>query len=272
MKIVNTSGIPDSIFRYLSQDNYDYEVKGDSFSVTEILNPVQIVILKRRHWKDLTVDAIDQLWKLLGSGVHAILEKEKGIEKIERLKVEILGRTVSGRWDRIFNNEITDYKVTSAWSVVYGSRDNEWMEQLSIYRWLYFKVKGVLLAPRGYIVALLRDWSDKNTEPLKSGKENKYPKAPALQIGFDLMTPEQTENEVTEKIAKILEAEKLSDDHLPECSDEDRWWNEKKKTYLRCSKYCEVSQFCHQLKAEKQRESIPQAELVEPLFLSEVIE
>lgn len=261
MKIVNTSNIPDSIFRYLSQDNYDYDEKGTSFSATELLNPVQIIILKRRYWRDITIDAIDQLWKLLGSGVHALLEKEKGIEKIERLKVEILGRKVSGRWDRIFNNKITDYKVTSAWTIYYGDRFEEWAKQLSIYRYLYFKRKGVLLEAKGYIVALLRDWSEKSLKSSKLGKINeKYPKSPAIELEMDLMSPEQTELWVIEKVGEIIKAEKMDDNKLPECSDDERWYNKTTRTYNRCSKYCEVSAFCKQLAKEREREAIPEAE------------
>ena len=257
MKIVNTSKIPDALFRYLSVDNYDYEEKGDSLSTTELLNPIQIVILKRRYWKDMTIDAIDRLWQMLGNGVHAILEKEKGIEKIERLKWTVEGREISGRWDRIFNNEISDYKVTSAWSVAYGSRDSEWRMQLSIYRWLYWKVKGRMLNSVGYIVALLRDWAERD-----KAKKN-YPQAPAIQKSFDLLTIEDTEAWVTKRVQDIALSEKLSDDKLPECTDEERWYSETKKVYNRCIKYCEVASFCSQLKKEKELESIPDAE---PLF------
>ena len=256
MKIVNKSNIPDSLFRYLKQDNYDYEEKGNSFSATELLNPTQIVILRRRYWSQIEVDAIDNLWKLLGTGVHAILEKEKGIEKIERLKVQVEGREVSGRWDRIFNNEITDYKVTSAFTLMYGSRKEEWTLQLSIYRWLYYKVKGVLLESKGHIVALLRDWSAKN---VKEG--SKYPDAPAKELHFNLLTPEETEAFVTEKVKQIIAAEKLHDHELPKCTDEERWYKSSTRTYGRCAKYCEVAKYCTQFNKEKQLESIEDAEV-----------
>lgn len=256
MKIVNLSKIPDALFRYLSQDSYDYDAKGDSLSATELLNPTQIVILKRRHWNEIVVDGADRLWQMLGNGVHAILEKEDGIEKIERLKVRILGREVSGKWDRIFKNEITDYKVTSVWTVIYKSRNLEWKLQLSIYRWLYFRVKGVLLNSKGFIVALLRDWSKKDMT-----KKN-YPDFGAVQVELDLLTPDETEAYVTAKVKTIIEAEKLSDNALPECTDEERWYNYQKKTYLRCKDYCEVSPFCKQLEREKKRESIPDGEVL----------
>ena len=102
---------------------------------------------------------------------------------------------------------------------------------------------------------------------MKSGKENNYPKAPALELDFDLMTPDETEEFVADKIGKILEAEKLPDEKLPPCSDEERWYNEPKKTYLRCAKYCDVATFCQQLRKEKEREAIPAAEEVEVVEL-----
>lgn len=250
MKIINKSRIPDALFRYLAVDHYDHEEKGDSLSATELLNPIQIIVLNRRYFKDIVVDAIDRLWIMLGNGVHKILEEEEGIEKIERLKVKVCGRDVSGRWDRIFDNRVTDYKITSAWTVVYGSRNEEWRLQLSIYRWLYYKVKGILLDKHGSIVALLRDWSEKNTKPLKSGLENNYPKAPAVEISFSLLSTEDTQKFIEDKVKAVTQAEKLKDDKLPGCTDEERWL-QKSGVYTRCEKYCNVATFCKQWKGGK---------------------
>lgn len=243
-RIVNDSKIPESIFNYLSIDNYDYKAKGDSFSATELLNPVQVILLKRRHADEITVDAADRLWVMLGNGVHAILENEKGIEPIERLTAEVLGVKISGKWDRIKNNKITDYKVTSAFTVMYRSREQEWMEQLSIYRWLYFKRYGVLLDSKGYIVALLRDWAAKELSNAR------YPRAGAVEIELNLMSPEETEDFLEHKIKKIKKAEKVKDKDLPKCTDKERWWNENKKVFNRCARYCEAAAFCVQYNTE----------------------
>lgn len=245
MKIINRSKIPDALFRYLKMDLYDHAEKGDSLSVTEILNPTQVVVLKRRYAKKITIDAIDRLWVMLGNGVHRLLEDEEGMEKIERLKVKVEGREVSGKWDRIFDNEITDYKVTSSWTIAYGSREMEWHKQLSMYRWLYWKVKNVLLKETGYIVALLRDWSEKNV-----GKGN-YPDQPAVQIEFDLMSMDEVERIVTRRVQEITKAEKLKDDKLPECTAEERWEDERTGVSKRCAKYCDVNKFCVQFKKVK---------------------
>ena len=244
MKIINKSKIPDALFRYLKQDLYDYEEKGESLSVTEILNPIQAVVLRRRHEDEIEVDAIDRLWILLGVGVHAILEQEKGIEKIERLKAEILGREISGKFDRIFNNKITDYKVTSAWTLAYRSRDEEWVWQLSIYRWLYWKVKKIKLDLTGSIVCLLRDWAEKNlTNP-------NYPRSAAVEVKFNLHDFKEVEEFLHVRVALIKKYEKLPDNKLLECSSEERWYNPKQDVYNRCDKYCAAAPFCNQLKRE----------------------
>ena len=261
MKIVNRSGVPESLFKYLLNDTYDYSEKGNSISATELLKPLQACILKRRYDSLLEMDAIDRLWSLLGSGVHAILEDEKGIEKIERLKTVVEGREVSGKFDRIFNNKITDYKVTSAWTVVFKSREPEWIWQLSIYRWLYFKAKGVTLDETGSIVAILRDWSEKNSKTKDGRPNDRYPKAPAVELNYRLHSLEDTEKHVTELVKNIIRNETVDDARLPECSDEDRWYNKDKKVYMRCAKYCEVNKFCKQFERENIFESIEVAEV-----------
>lgn len=244
MKITNNSKIPDALFRFLSQDTYDYEGRGDSFSVTELLNPVQMIVLKRRHYKEIEIEAKDRLWVLLGSGVHRLLEDEEGIEKPERLGISVLGRGVSGKFDRIFDGKITDYKVTSAFTLMYGDREIEFILQLSLYRYLYYKVKGILLGKHGSIIALLRDWAERNVGT------HRYPTSNAVELTYKLMSTQETGEWLEHKVSKVIKAEKLKDEKLPECTPEERWFNEKKKTYVRCGKYCEASQFCHQLVRE----------------------
>lgn len=250
MKVINKSKIPEALFKYLAIETYDHAAKGNSYSVTEILNPAQMVVLNRRYKDKIVVDAIDLLWIMLGNGVHAILEKEEGIEKIERLKVMVEGVELSGKWDRIFEDAITDYKVTSAWSIAYGSHQIEWLKQLSIYRWLFFKVKKRLLKNTGFIVALLRDWAERN-----AGKGN-YPDKPALEIPFALIGLVETEEIVKRRLKIIKQAEEVSEDVLAQefaCTDEERWWDVNKKVSRRCVKYCTASKFCKQYAEEEKR-------------------
>lgn len=243
MKIVNKSNIPEAVFNFLKNDLYDGEKNGNSFSATELLKPVQEIILTRRHWGEIEVDASDRLWSLFGQGIHAVLEKEEGAEPIERLYAEIGGKTISGKFDRIKNGILYDFKVTSAFTLMYDSRREEWRDQLSIYRWLYWKKYGKELDKVGRIVAILRDWSAKD---LKEG--SKYPASPIMEVSIPLRSLEDTEKMLESKL-KAIEDAWNANGNMPKCSDEERWWNEKKKVYNKCARYCVAFKFCKQANA-----------------------
>lgn len=242
MKIVNRNNLPESIFNFLKNDLYDGEKAGESYSATELLKPVQEIVLTRRHWPEIEIDAGDRLWSLFGQGVHAVLEKEEDVEPIERIYAEINGKKISGKFDRIKNGIIFDFKVTSAWTVVYSSRFKEWRHQLSIYRWLYWQKYQKELSSKGFIVAILRDWDQRNTE-----SNEKYPKSPIVEIQLTLLSLNETEAMLESKLQVIEEA--MNSQVLPKCSPEERWYNEKKKIYNKCLKYCPAFKFCEQAKA-----------------------
>jgi hypothetical protein len=59
---------------------------------------------------------------------------------------------------------------------------------------------------------------------------------------------------VETKVEAIKKAELLKDEELPECTKEERWWNEKKEEFMKCAKYCNGYKYCHQIKrAEKEK-------------------
>jgi len=247
LKIVNNSNFPKAIYDFLCQDFYDHEEVGDSISATTLLKPIQEIVLIRRHKEKIEIDVKDRVWSLFGSGVHAVLEKLRGetVEPIERMKVEINGHIVSGKYDLVMENKLTDYKVTSAWTIVYGSRVEEWKNQLSIYRWLYHKTYWKTLDDKASIIAIIRDWSDKDTWITN------YPQSPIIEIDIELASLDKTEEAIKRKVDKIKKALEVTDENLPKCSDKDRWFNAKKQTYVKCEKYCIAKNYCHQVKNEK---------------------
>lgn len=240
MKITNKNNLPESIYNFLKMDLYDGEKNGNSYSATELLKPTQEILLTRKHWKDIEVEASGRLWSLFGQGVHAVLEKEEGTEPIERLYAELEGKKISGKFDRIKNNVLYDFKVTSAITLVYNSREQEWTDQLSIYRWLYWKSKGKELSEVGRIIAILRDWSDKET------KDSRYPKGPVVEIELKLKSLGNTEEMLRRKLKELENAQAHAPGYWPFCTDEERWWNPKKQTFMKCAKYCVAFKFCKQ--------------------------
>lgn len=245
MKIIN-NGLPEPIYQWLLTDFYDTEQAKGSISITSLLKPIQEYLLVQRHIEEIEVDATDRIWSLFGSSVHAVLDKLEG-DTEERLFADILGRKISGKYDRVENNTLHDYKVTSVWTLIFKSRLDEWAFQGSGYRYLYFKNKGVKLSDTANYIVICRDWAERDKE-----KKN-YPKLPIVEVKIPLLSLEATEKMLTDKVLKIIEAEKLEDDKLPHCNPEERWYNPKKDEFMKCAKYCNARSFCHQWKFEKEQ-------------------
>ena len=99
--------------------------------------------MMQKHQYEIERDAVDQIWSLFGTSVHAILERSEDTmfsETEQRLYAEVNGWKFSGAIDRQEIDKkdgsvnIVDYKVTSVWSVIFGKV--EWERQLNCYAYL----------------------------------------------------------------------------------------------------------------------------------------
>jgi len=175
------------------------------------------------------------IWPLFGTAVHHILESSKNDEGVtleERLYADVNGWVLSGAVDHQKTDgktiSITDYKVTSVWSVIYGKI--EWEQQLNCYAFLAQKNKGMKVKSL-QICAILRDWNRREAE-----RKEEYPKAPVVLIDIPIWPDTKRIEYIKERIAMHQDAQvdyDLSGD-FPLCSDEDRWkrgeaWAVKKK-------------------------------------------
>lgn len=216
MKFTNKHNLPKEVFDVLSKDNY---VAGSTdFSATTLLKTPRQVQLQRRHSTEITEDVIDRVWSLLGQAAHSILEKHGSDTSMteERLYAEVFGRRISGQVDHYHNCCITDYKVTSVYTIIYGSRIHEWTEQLNIYGWL-FRTNNIEV-DKLQIVAILRDWSE-----TEASRKAEYPQSPIVVLPLTLWSKEEAEAFVNARVAEHKNAESLSDEDLPLCSKEDMW-------------------------------------------------
>ena len=83
--------------------NDDYSSGKSNYSVTTLLSPPRIRLLKMKHNEELTEDVSDRIWTLLGQSVHTILEranedKEDMITE-KRYFAQLDGVTISGQTD-----------------------------------------------------------------------------------------------------------------------------------------------------------------------------
>ena len=283
MKILNKFGAPETLVALAARDDYR---KDADFSVTEIISPPRIQVLRRRHYAELEQDVSDMLWQLVGTAIHNAAEKSeaKNHKLEERLKVEIEGVTLSGAIDvQQMTSEgvvIVDYKFTSVYSV--RNPKPEWEAQQNIYAWLVREVKNMEVSGIK-ICALLRDWNRRDM--VKDG----YPQSPIVMVDLPMWEFKRTEEYVRERLSLHKKSKVFGEwgEDLPLCTDEERWARpttyavkrdgrktairvfeteeeaktlaEKEKGYVeirageytRCSgNYCGVAQWCSQNRSE----------------------
>ena len=122
MKVTNLNKLPEPLVRAVSRHEHDHEP--NSISVTGLVQPPQLRALSIKHSSELSEDASDRIWALLGTLLHAALEKHahglKNFITEEELTTEILGWKVIGHYDAselLLDGEIlTDYKLTSVYA------------------------------------------------------------------------------------------------------------------------------------------------------------
>ena len=210
MILTNEYGAPDAFVKAIEGDPYS---KGDAdFSATELLKPPQIVRLYNEHEDTVTTDVRDEWWKLLGKGVHNVLENYGEGSREQRFFAECEGVKVSGAIDLLGDDgAITDYKVTSVFTIQRGLKA-DWEQQLNIYAWLLRQ--NDITATSLTIVGLCRDWMKSRAETtLKAG----YPQSPIVPIKVPLWRPERQDDFVAGRV-RVHTMENT----IP-CTPEERW-------------------------------------------------
>lgn len=267
MKITNVYNLPDPIVKRLEADVY--EPDPNRIGVTSLIDSPLIRHLRIQHWDELEEDASERLWALLGSAVHYLFDnKPFTANRLTEERLELKhpsGLTIVGYNDDYADGVLTDYKVTSVWSYIFGK--TSWDKQLNVLAYLLeqngFAVK------KAQICLLLRDWQLRRAET-----ESDYPKQPIAIVDIPLWSTDQRRAYVDERI-RMHQAVPV-----PECTAEDKWerpttYAVKKKGHkralrvfdkfedaqeflktsgdiietrkgemVRCQSYCPVRQFC----------------------------
>ena len=208
MNITNMHGAPGSILQAVTADPY---TKGEAdFSVTELIKPPQINRLWAEHENKISMDVRDEFWKLLGRGVHNVLEQysDGGVSE-ERHFAKVGDLTVSGAIDLVSNGMVTDYKVTSTYSVMKGLKP-EWEQQLNMYSWLLRQ--NDISSSSLRIVALCRDWIRS-----RSDRSQKYPASPIVILPVPKWPDEQQDQYIEERVRVHM------DESTIPCTSEERW-------------------------------------------------
>lgn len=209
MKITNIHNLPEVFVRYVEANSRP--PKPERISASSLIGSPLIRTLLMEHWDNLEADVIDYIWMMTGSCMHSLLEEHAPKNSLaeEGFSFNFLGNEISLRPDLYHHETISDYKFTSAYSFILGSKP-EWEAQLNIYRYGY--IDSGFQVNKLQIVAILRDWMKS-----KSLADHDYPQQQVLLIEV----PTWGQLKTNEYITTRLYAHK--NNSFGECTSDEKW-------------------------------------------------
>ena len=264
-KITNNRNVPLALAVWAVQDNYD--VVPNSISATRLLKPIRQQILTHRLPPELrqTTDVSDLLASAFGKALHSATEyawsdvkrvqealrvlgyDEHTISNVrinpdprtlneysipiyieQRIMRTVDGVTITGKYDMVSEGMLQDYKSTSAYSWVFGSKDEDHAMQGSIYRWIDAAQEyPVITEDVININYLFTDWSKR-----EAAKSSDYPQQRVAQKAIKLMSLDETEHWIRTRLQSINNSLNLPDEELPLCSVEELWFGKSSYKYF----------------------------------------
>lgn len=248
-KYTNQASVPLSLAVFLATDNYDHE--DDTISATALLKPTRQLILGQRVPQDLSLVDVMAMWKSrLGSAIHDSIEGswlngyDKALEAlgyprrvINKIRVnpepselgdddipvymelrsyrDFLGYKVSGKFDFVAEGRVEDFKSTGTFTWVNGTKDEDYILQGSIYRWLNPEL---ITSDQMQINFLFTDW-----QAFRAKQDPKYPAQPIMAKVFNLKSLEETEQFIARKLREVEFFKDAEEGELPLCSDKELW-------------------------------------------------
>ena len=245
---LNSTKIPLSVAVYLATDHYDYVP--DAISATGLMKPVRQAILQGRVPKAQRQTELVGLSKSrMGTSIHDGIEKawdgghykqamrQMGYPQsvIDRIVVNperdltpedipvymekrafrnINGKTVSGKFDFVAEGRLEDFKSTSTFTWVQGTKDEDYPLQGSIYKWLNPKI---ITQDHMAIQFFFWDWM------AARAKDPKYPDHPVMQKTYKLYSEADTEQYIVNKLNLFEKYATTPEPEIPLCTDKELW-------------------------------------------------
>ena len=282
-QFTNENNYPHWLYHTLTTNNYSKGTRPSDISVTRLIDSPQINQLRYEHSNELVEDVRDRVWSIWGSAVHSVVEStnesNSDVLTEKRFYHDYDGKVVTGQIDvyDMSDKILYDVKTVSAWNLVNGYKKS-WEFQLNILADLMqendWKVKGLA------IVAVARDWNARQAADVET-----YPKHAMTVVDIPLWKPMHRKAYIHQQLSRHFDEEHY-------CTPEERWQSEEKwavmkegrknamkltdseeeankyimalidptKAYIehrpgspkRCWTYCNVRNFCPQLRAERQ--------------------
>jgi hypothetical protein len=256
MKITNEQDIALPLAIWLLNDEYDYINNPNYISVTTLMKPIkQIVLAQRVPVEEQSLDLSELIASRMGTALHDSIEKavntnmskalrllgypKSVIDRVfvnptpeqlsladdpiilwtEQRTINRVGKwTVGGKFDLVADGIIQDYKSTSAYSWMYGNRNEDHRLQLSIYKWLN---PDKITEGYGIINYIFTDWM-KST----AAQNPQYPPSRLMSKSLTLTEPHMIQIWIEHKLGLLDKYSKADEKDMPECTDEELWMSE----------------------------------------------
>lgn len=205
----------------------DYKPTEGRYSVTRVLGSPCEAVLLRRHGHEIDGDVADNLWAILGSAIHKVLEESSETEsqiKENWISVPVFERngieyTISGIFD-LYDGDtktVTDWKSTSLWKIKFANFD-DWHDQLLLYGWMLRQIG--FEVEHGEIVAMIRDHNKREAR-----RDPEYPQHPVVKLSWDFSDDdmERAGRIIMDWFKAVVVAEGVPDELLKPCTPEQRW-------------------------------------------------
>lgn len=250
----NTSSIPLSMAVFLASDNYDYQDDQHYISATSLIKPLrQLILASRVPEGSNQVDLVNMIASRMGAAIHDAIERAwvnnyrkamevlgyptKIINKIqinpkpEELKEDSIpiyleqraykqvGKwTIGGKFDFVGDGRVEDFKSTSVYTAINNRKDDDYILQGSIYRWLN---PTLITKDEMAIQFIFTDWS-----AAKAKADPAYPQSRIQQRVLMLKSINETDSFIKRKLAAIEKYWDAPEEDIPDCIDEDLWRSE----------------------------------------------
>lgn len=263
MKVTNDSDISLALAVWLLHDEYDYQNDENYISATRLMRPLRHLVLPHRipPAERPMPDVADYIASSLGKSLHDSIEKAwvhgyarslrmlgysddvinhvrinpaepepntipVYLEQRAKREVVVSGVTyvVGGKFDLVMEGIVMDNKSTTAYTWVYGGKDDDYRLQGSIYRWLN---PDKITEDYIRINFIFTDWSK-----MEAARNPKYPQSRVQHKDIPLLSIKETEDWIRWKLAQVQKYMNLPEDQIPECSDEELWRSGPKFKYF----------------------------------------
>lgn len=253
-RYTNNQSIPLPLAVWLARDSYDYVSNPNYISATSLLRPVRQTVLCKRLSPDVGSDVADLTAARIGTAIHDSIEdawvnhcnsamlslgypenvvkrmlinpteeelrdRPDGIPVyLERRSTRKLGKfIIGGKFDFVGEGRVHDFKTTSTFTFQNKTKNDDYIKQGSIYRWLN---EDIITEDDMSILFVFTDFSKLRA---MTDKDKGYPQGKLEELRLPLMSVRDTENFIRHKLDEIDKYMDTDEADIPLCSKKELW-------------------------------------------------